>query len=49
MRRGVTFLAALAAISFAAPSAQSQEKVKVGLLVTLSGPAAVRANMLTST
>ena len=41
MQRGVTLLAALAAISFAAPSAQSQEKVKVGLLVTLSGPAAV--------
>ena len=41
MQRGVTLLAALAALSFAAPSAQSQEKVKVGLLVTLSGPAAV--------
>ena len=41
MQRGVTLLAALAVLSFAAPSAQSQEKVKVGLLVTLSGPAAV--------
>jgi branched-chain amino acid transport system substrate-binding protein len=41
MQRGVIFVAALAAISFAAPGAQSQEKVKVGLLVTLSGPAAV--------
>ena len=41
MKRAVTLLAALAALSFAAPSAQSQEKVKVGLLVTLSGPAAV--------
>src|ERR1700689_3797180 len=41
MQRGVTLLAALAALSFAAPSAQSQEKVKVGLIVTLSGPAAV--------
>ena len=41
MQRGVTLLAALAALSFATPSAQSQEKVKVGLLVTLSGPAAV--------
>ena len=41
MKRGVTLLAALAALSFAAPGAQAQEKVKVGLLVTLSGPAAV--------
>jgi branched-chain amino acid transport system substrate-binding protein len=41
MKRGVTILAALAAFSLEASGAQAQEKVKVGVLVTLSGPAAV--------
>jgi branched-chain amino acid transport system substrate-binding protein len=41
MKRGITILAALAAFSLQAPDAQAQEKVKVGVLVTLSGPAAV--------
>jgi branched-chain amino acid transport system substrate-binding protein len=41
MKRGVTLAAALAALSLLAPGAQAQEKVKVGVIVTLSGPAAV--------
>jgi branched-chain amino acid transport system substrate-binding protein len=41
MKRGVTILAALAALSLEAGGAQAQEKVKVGIIVTLSGPAAV--------
>src|ERR1700722_2682208 len=41
MKRGVSILAALVALAFASPNAQAQEKLKVGILVTLSGPSAV--------
>src|SRR3984885_10903661 len=41
MKRGFTIVAALAALSLEAGGAQAQEKVKIGVLVTLSGPAAV--------
>ncbi|MBV8474991.1 MAG: ABC transporter substrate-binding protein [Hyphomicrobiales bacterium] len=41
MKRSVFLLAALAALALPPLTAEAQEKVKVGILVTLSGPAAV--------
>ena len=41
MKPGSILLAALAAWSAATVSAAAEDKVKVGLIVTLSGPAAV--------
>src|ERR1700733_9747201 len=41
MKRGVSISAALAALILGSVGAVAQEKVKVGVIVTLSGPAAV--------